>query len=48
MAMVEKAAMAAAEEADNGWGGWRLYSLFFFCPIIVLPITTTATEGQGN
>jgi hypothetical protein len=46
MAMVEEAAMEAAEKAGNGPGGWRLCSVFHFSPILFL--TVAATEGQGD
>jgi hypothetical protein len=45
--MVEEVATAAAEEANNRPGGWRLCSVFYFTPIFVT-VTTTATEGGGN
>ncbi len=33
MATVEEAAMAAAEEADDWRGGWRLCSVFYFTQV---------------
>ncbi len=46
-AMVEEAATAAADEADDGQGGRRC-AVNFFSLIIFLTVTATATESQGN
>ncbi len=47
-AMVEEAAMEAAEEAGDGPGGWRLCCVFYFSPIFFLTVTAAATEGRGD
>jgi hypothetical protein len=44
-ATVQEAATEAAEEADDGPGGWRLCSVFYFSPIFFLTVTAAATEG---
>ncbi len=41
-------ATAAAEEADDGPGGWRLCSVIYLSTIFFLPVTTTNTESQGG
>jgi hypothetical protein len=44
--MVEEAAMAAAEEADNGQGG-QCCAVYSSLSDYFLTVTATATEGQG-
>jgi hypothetical protein len=47
MAMVEEVVTAAAEEADDEWGSWRLCSVIYFSSFF-LNVTATASEGQGK
>ncbi len=47
-AMVEEAAMEAAEEAGNGPGRWQLCSLFKFKPIFFSPSLPPPPKAKGT
>jgi hypothetical protein len=47
-ATVDEVATAAAEEVDNGWGGWQLCSVIYCSPIFFLTSTTTTTVSQDK
>jgi hypothetical protein len=48
LATVEKLAMVAAEEVDNGQGDWRLCRVIYFSQLFFLNVIATATEDQCN